>query len=333
MIRPPRGLRLAALAAALLLAAAGCSAHGGKRAEERAAQVGTNVATTPRLKIAMITHAAEGDTFWDLIRRGAEAAAAKDNVQLVYSGAVQAGDQANLVDQALTQDVDGIAVTLAKPDALKGAVGKAVAAGVPVVAFNAGLDRWKAMGVLEYFGQDENLAGRTAGERLATEGAKKVLCVIQEQGHDALEARCAGVQQGLTGGSVENLNVTGTDMPSVRSAITGKLTQDPGIDRVITLGAPFALTAVQSVKDAGSTAKVVTFDTNKALVAAVKSGDVRWAIDQQPYLQGYLAVDSLWLFKNNGNVLGGGQTVLTGPSFIDEKNVGQILQYANQGTR
>jgi simple sugar transport system substrate-binding protein len=333
MTRPHRAVRLVALASALLLAAAGCSAHGGKRAEERAAQFGTNVANTPRIKIAMITHAAEGDTFWDLIRKGAEAAAAKDNVQLVYSGAVQAGDQANLVDQALAQDVDGIAVTLAKPDAMKGAVQKAIGTGIPVVAFNSGLDQWKDMGVLEYFGQDENLAGQTAGKRLSDEGAKKVLCVIQEQGHVALEARCAGVKQGLTSGTVENLNVTGTDMPSVKSLITSKLTQDSGIDRVITLGAPFALTAAQAVKDAGSPARVVTFDTNKALVAAVKSGDVQWAIDQQPYLQGYLAVDSLWLYKVNGNVLGGGQTVLTGPSFIDAKNVGQILRYANQGTR
>jgi simple sugar transport system substrate-binding protein len=326
--------RLTALALALLLmAAGGCSSSGGKRAEQQAARFGAGVADTPRMKIAMVTHAAEGDTFWDLIRKGAEAAAAKDNVQLVYSSAVQAGDQANLVEQALAQDVDGMALTLAKPDAMKGVVAKARAAGVPVVAFNAGLDQWKDLGVLEYFGQDETLAGRTAGERLAAEGARKVLCVIQEQGHVALEARCAGVARGMAGRSVENLNVTGTDMPSVRSAITGKLMQDPAVDRVITLGAPFALTAVQAVRDAGSTAQVVTFDTNKALVAAVKSGDVLWAIDQQPYLQGYLAVDSLWLYKSNGNVMGGGQTVLTGPSFIDETNVAEISQYASRGTR
>ncbi|HEV7754612.1 MAG TPA: substrate-binding domain-containing protein [Mycobacteriales bacterium] len=333
MIQHQRAVRVAALVAALLLATTGCSGTGGKKAEQAAGRLGAGVADTPRMKVAMVTHAPAGDTFWDLIRKGAQAAADKDNVELRYSAAEQAGDQANLVEQALAEGVDGIALTLAKPDAMKAAVAKAEAAGVPVVAFNAGLDNWKDLGVLEYFGQDESLAGRTAGQRLASEGAKKVLCVIHEQGHVALEARCAGVKQGMPGGSVENLNVTGTDMPSVRSAITGKLTQDPGIDRVITLGAPFALAAVRSVKDAGGRAGVVTFDTNKALVAAVKSGDVRWAIDQQPYLQGYLAVDSLWLYKSNGNVLGGGQTVLTGPSFIDRENIAKISKFAIQGTR
>jgi simple sugar transport system substrate-binding protein len=238
------------------------------------------------------------------------------------------------VQNAVDQKVAGIALTLSKPDALKGWVQTAISAGIPVVAFNAGLDQWKDVGVMQYFGQDENLAGETAGKRLASEGAKKVLCVIQEQGHVALEARCAGVAKGMAGGgSTENISVTGTDMPSVKSTIAAKLQQDKGIDRVITLGAPFALTAVQSAKDAGSSAKIVTFDTNKDLVAAVKSGDVQWAIDQQPYLQGYLAVDSLWLYVNNGNVIGGDQNVLTGPSFIDKKNIDSIAKYAQNGTR
>ncbi|HEY0486917.1 MAG TPA: sugar ABC transporter substrate-binding protein [Mycobacteriales bacterium] len=328
-----RRRRLTALALALLLvAAAGCSGSGGKRAEQRAARYGTGVANTPRLRIAMITHAAQGDTFWDIVRKGALAAAAKDNVELLYSNNTQAPTQANLVDAALSNDVDGIALTLAKPDAMSGAMGKALAAGIPVVAFNAGLDRWKGLGALQYFGQDENLAGRAAGRRLSAEGAKKVLCVIHEQGHVELEARCAGVAAGF-GGTTENLNVNGTNMPSVRSTITGKLAQDPAVDRVVTLGAPFALTAVRSVRDAGSHAKVATFDTDKALVPAVERGDVEWAIDQQPYLQGYLAVDSLWLYLTNGDVVGGGQPVLTGPSFVDARNIGEIARYAARGTR
>jgi simple sugar transport system substrate-binding protein len=331
MNRPRPWLRAAALAAAVLLAAA-CSSTGGKRAEQGAANARTGVADTPRLTIQMITHAAQGDTFWDLVRKGAEAAAAKDNVRLIYSADPEAPRQATLVQTALDRKVDGIAVTLAKPDALQGAVQKAIAAKVPVVAFNAGLDRWKDMGVLEYFGQDENLAGRTAGERLSADGAKKVLCVIQEQGHVALEARCAGVKSGFTG-TTENLDVLGTSMPSVRSSITAKLRQDPSIDRVLTLGAPFALTAVDAAKDAGSTAKIVTFDTNKALVNAVETGSVQWAVDQQPYLQGYLAVDSLWLYITNGNVLGGGQTVLTGPSFIEKDNIDAVARFAANGTR
>ena len=48
---------------------------------------------------------------------------------------------------------------------------------------------------------------------------------------------------------------------------------------------------------------------------------MQWAVDQQPFLQGYLAIDSLWLYINNGNVIGGGQPTLTGPAFIEKSNV------------
>lgn len=312
--------------------AAGCSSTGGAP-ESSDEGSGAGTADTPRATIAMITHEVPGDTFWDLIRKGAEAAAAKDNIELRYSADPEAPNQANLVQSAIDSKVDGIAITLAKPDAMAPAVEAATAAGIPVVAFNSGYDSWKDQGVQQYFGQDETIAGEAAGARLTADGAKKTLCIIQEQGQVALESRCAGVTKGFTGGSTEILNVNSKDMPSVEATITAKLQQDPSIDHIVALGAPIALTAVQSKANAGSDATVVTFDTNSALVDAIKSGDVEWAIDQQPYLQGYLAVDSLWLYLNNGNTIGGGTPVLTGPAFIDSSNIDAIAEYAQNGTR
>ncbi|UUU28970.1 sugar ABC transporter substrate-binding protein [Streptomyces sp. CA-210063] len=329
--------RVAALTATLLagaLFAAGCSSSsGGKESEEGGDTAAAGKADTPRMTVAMVTHASPGDTFWDLIRKGAQAAAAKDNIELVYSADPNAGNQANLVQNAIDQKVDGIALTAAKPDAMKDVVAKATAAGIPVVGFNSGVDDWKELGMLEYFGQDENIAGQAFGERLDEAGAKHALCVIQEQGQVALEARCAGLKKGF-GGTTDILYVNGTDMPSVKSTITAKLKQDSSIDRVVTLGAPIALTAVQSVSDAASEAKVATFDLNKDLVRAVQDGDVEFAVDQQPYLQGYLAVDGLWLHKTNGNFSGGGTApVLTGPAFITKENVDDVAEFAAKGTR
>jgi simple sugar transport system substrate-binding protein len=161
-----------------------------------------------------------------------------------------------------------------------------------------------------------------------------VLCVLQAQGQVQLEARCAGVKQGLgSEGTMEKLYVDGTNNSAMLSGITAKLNQDKSIDYVITLGAPVALVALQSVGQANSSAKVVTFDTNPALVTKIKSGQVLWAVDQQPFLQGYESIDALWLFKVNGNILGGGQTVLTGPSFIDSSNIAKVAVYASRGTR
>jgi simple sugar transport system substrate-binding protein len=324
--------RLAAVAAAsvLALSASACSSSGGKP-EEAGGGMGAGSADTPRATIAMITHEVPGDSFWDLVRKGAETAAKKDNIELRYSSDPEAPNQANLVQTAIDSGVQGIAVTLAKPEAMKSAIESASAKGIPVVAFNAGGDAWQPMGVKEFFGQDEYIAGQETGKRLAAEGATKVVCVIQEQGHVGLESRCAGVKNTFPASEV--LNVNGKDMPSVESTITAKLQQDPAIDYVVTLGAPFALTAVQSAKNAGSPTKIGTFDTNAALVDAIQNGDVQWAVDQQPFLQGYLAVDSLWLYLNNGNVLGGGQPTLTGPSFIDKTNVEAVAEYAKAGTR
>ncbi|KUO15009.1 sugar ABC transporter substrate-binding protein [Streptomyces dysideae] len=323
-----------AVAAAAALTLAGCSSSsGGKKAEESADGASAGKATTPRMTIALVTHQSAGDTFWDIVRKGAEAAAAKGNVKLVYSADPNAGNQANLVQNAIDQKVDGIAITLAKPDALKDVVSKANAAGIPVVGLNSGVSEWQKLGLMEFFGQDETVAGEALGKRLNEAGAKKAVCVIQEQGNIGLTQRCDGVKKTFEG-DTETLNVNGTDMPSVKSTITAKLKQDSDIDYVVALGAPFALTAAQSVSEAGSKAKVATFDLNKQLTGAISEGTIEFAVDQQPYLQGYLAIDSLWLYKNNGNYMGGGeQPVLTGPAFVDKSNVEAIAKFAAKGTR
>ena len=321
-----------ALGLVMVLTLTACSSTGGA---PRSTDSGSNagVANTPAATVAMITHEVPGDTFWDLIRKGAEAAAAKDNIELRYSADPEAPNQANLVQSAIDSKVDGIALTLAKPEAMAPAVEAATAAGIPVVAFNSGYDAWSAMGVQQYFGQDETIAGRAAGARLTEDGARKTLCIIQEQGAVALEARCAGVRQGFTGGSTEILNVNSKDMPSVEATITAKMQQDPTVDTFVALGAPIALTAVQSKANAGSNANITTFDTNAALVDSIQNGDVQWAVDQQPFLQGYLAIDSLWLYLANKNLIGGGQATLTGPSFIDKSNIDAVAELAKGGTR
>ncbi|MGY0071180.1 sugar ABC transporter substrate-binding protein [Streptomyces sp. QTS137] len=333
--RPRRIVPLVAVAAAAALTLAGCSSgSGGKKAEEGGGDgASAGKADTPEMTVALVTHQAPGDTFWDIVRKGAEAAAAKDNVDLIYSADPNAGNQANLVQNAIDQKVDGIAVTLAKPDALKSVLAKAEKAGIPVVGLNSGLSDWKDLGLLEFFGQDESVAGEAFGKKLNEVGAKNTVCVVHEQGNVGLTQRCDGLKETFEG-ETQILNVNGTDMPSVKSTITAKLKQDSSVDYVATLGAPFAQTAVQSVGDAGSEAKVATFDLNKDLTKAIQAGDIEFAVDQQPYLQGYLAVDGLWLYENNGNYSGGGeQPVLTGPAFVDESNVDAVAEYAAKGTR
>ena len=332
MIRQRRALYVGAVLSGLALALAACSSEGGAQEEEQAAGGGDapDVESTG-LVIAMVTHAPAGDTFWDKIRVGAEAAAERHGVELRYSNEQESSGQATLVQNAVDAGVDGIATTLAFPDAMQPAVQAALDAGIPTVGFNQGIDQWEEFGMLMYFGSDETLAGQAVGERLTEEGAGKALCVIQDQGSVALEARCGGVAD--TFANTENIYVEGTDLPGTQASMTAKLQEDTEITHVVTLGAPFALAALDSISQANSQAEVVTFDLNVEAAQAIQNGDILFAVDQQPYVQGYLAVASLWLNLTNGNDIGGGGPVLTGPSFVGPENIEQILPYAENNTR
>ena len=317
---------LAVLAAAGMLVLGACSSEGGKKSEKSSEGAG------PRLKIALVTHSAQGDTFWDIVQKGAKAAAAKDNVEVLYSADPDGGKQAQLVQTAIDQKADGIAVTLAKPDAMKDVLARAAAAKIPVVSINSGAAESAKLGAIAHFGQDEAIAGEAAGTELTKIGAKKALCVIHEQGNIGLEDRCAGAKKTFRG-DLQNLFVQGANMPEVKSSITAKLQADKSIDGILTLGAPFAATAVDSVRETDSKAKIGTFDMNKDLVASIRSGDIQFAVDQQPYLQGYEAIEQLWLLKHNGNILGGGRPVLTGPATVTKENAAELEAFAKRGTR
>jgi simple sugar transport system substrate-binding protein len=119
----------------------------------------------------------------------------------------------------------------------------------------------------------------------------------------------------------------------VQSAIEAKLQADTSIDAVVTLGAPYADTAVKARQGAGSKAEIDTFDLNAKVAAGLADDSLGFAVDQQPYLQGYQAVDLLWLYKYNGDVLGGGKPVLTGPQIITEDQADELAEYTERGTR
>jgi simple sugar transport system substrate-binding protein len=281
--------------------------------------------------IAMVTHEAPGDTFWDKIRNGAEQAAKDHNITLKYSNDPDAGNQATLVQNAVSSKVDGLATTMPNPEAIGPAAQKAVEAGIPTVGFNAGGDTYKDYGMLMYFGSNEDLAGQTVGTKLTQENPGKTICVVQEQGQVQLEARCAGVAK--TDPSSEVLYVNGRDLPSVQQTIGAKLQQDTSVTSVVTLGADIALASQKAIADAGSQAKVATFDLNADVAQQIKDGGILFSVDQQPYVQGYMAVTALWLNLTNGNDIGGGGPVLTGPSIVDPTNIDPIIAYTKNNTR
>jgi simple sugar transport system substrate-binding protein len=325
-------IRALATAATLAVALAACSSQGGAQNQpSQGGGGGGGAAQGKRYTIAMVTHEQAGDTFWDKIRAGAQDAAKSLNVDLKYSNNENAPEQATLVQNAIDSKVNGLAVTLANGDAVIPVAKKAADAGIPVVVFNQGFDQYKQAGAKMYFGSDEDLAGQSIGQRITSDNGGKALCVIQAQGSVALETRCAGVKK--TFANTENLYVNGADKPAEQASIGAKLQQDKAITHVVTLGAGDALAALNAKTDAGSNTKVVTFDLNPDAAKAIKEGKIGFSVDQQPYVQGYMAVTALWLNLTNGNDIGGGKPVLTGPSFVDSTNIDQILPYTASNKR
>jgi simple sugar transport system substrate-binding protein len=324
----------AVLAAVLGASLMGCSSTGGKRAEERAAEAaeGRSAVNTPKWTFAMVTHSGDGDTFWDIVQKGAKMAADKDNINFLYSHNDEGQQQAQLVQAAIDKKVDGLIVSLAKPDAMKAVVAKAVKAGIPVITVNSGSAESKSYGALTHIGQDESIAGEAVGDELNARGRKKALCILHEQGNVGHEQRCAGAKKTFDG-TMQNLYVDGTNMPDVQASIEAKLQADKSIDAVVTLGAPFAAAAVKAKETAGSKAEIDTFDLNASVATGLKDQTLGFAVDQQPYLQGYEAVDLLWLHRYNQNVLGGGRPVLTGPQIITADDADELADYTKRGTR
>jgi simple sugar transport system substrate-binding protein len=292
--------------------------------------------TQTNLVFGMAVHANPAeDAFWAVVERGAQDAADTFGVTLKSGGSGDPAQQAQLVENYTADQVNGIIVSLANPDALKDSVTAAVAAGIPVITINSGADVWKEFGALTHVGQTEFVAGQGAGEKFNTEGATKVLCVIHEEANIGLQQRCDGLKDTFQG-ETENFSVASTgvrDVAGTVSAIQNKLIADTTIDGILTLNPIVAIAARDAIGAAGTSQKLATFDLSPDVLQSILDGQILFAIDQQQYLQGYLPVSFLYLYNTNLNTVGGGQPVLTGPGFVDQSNAAKIIELSAQGTR
>ena len=322
----PGRKRLLALAVAAPLLLAACST------DDTSGTGGKGGGGGGDLHFAVVTHGSAGDAFWDVVQNGAKAAGKDLGVTVDYQSDGDPQRQAQLIDAAVNQKVDGIVVSMANPDALQDSVQAAVAAGIPVVTINSGGERSAEFGAIGHVGQDETIAGQGAGRQLARSGAKKVLCVLHEAGNIGLEQRCSGASKGL-GSEVKTLQVDVNDLQAAQSTITSQLQSDSSIDAVLTLNSAVAAVAVAAAEDAGSKAQIATFDLNSDVISGIQDGKISFAVDQQQYEQGYLPIVMLKLYAKNLNTVGGGQPVLTGPAIVDKSNVKTVADLASAGTR
>jgi len=318
-------LRIAAVAAAAALTLTACSGTGQE-------DEGAESAEDLDLEVAVVTHGAPNDAFWSVVKSGADRAGEDLGVDVEYNSDPDVTKQAELVDAAVAEDVDGVVVSMANPDGLEKSVKAAIDAGVPVITINSGIQESKQFGAITRVGQSETIAGEAAGEKFNELGAKKLICVIHEAGNTGLEQRCAGAQKTFNG-AMQNLQVDGADTSKAKNQIQSAVQADDSIDGVLALNAQVALGAVQAVDGANGNVQIGTFDLSEDLIEQIQDGNVAFAVDQQPYTQGYLGVQFLYLYAINGNAMGGGKPVYSGPALVTEENADEVLEYAKNGTR
>jgi simple sugar transport system substrate-binding protein len=283
--------------------------------------------------VAMVTHG-DGGSFWSVAKRGAQQAAKDLGITLRYSESNNDPKrQAQLILAAVSQRVNGLAVSAPNPSALKNALARAGRANIPIITLNSGADQFKQLGAMTHVGQTETVAGQGAGERLKSSGAKKLVCVIHEQANIGLNQRCAGAKKTF-GGSFQTLQVAGTgNISTTKSQIQAKLQADKSIDAVLTLNPDIAIAAQDAIAGARSNAKLATFDLSGTVITSIKNGRILFAVDQQQYAQGYLPVVLLYLNYINAHELGGGLPILTGPGFVTKQNAAKVEALAKKGTR
>ncbi len=332
-LRPPRSSRRAplSLVAALLILPliSGCTV------DPTSARPDANPSDGPHtgpMRIAVITHGDAGG-FWSTVRRGAEdAAATLPDVTLDYQGSE--GDlklQSDMINAAINQGADALAVSAPDPGAISGALDRAEASGIPVITLNSGSDLLnERAGVITHVGQTESSAGVAAGEALAEAGATKVLCIIHEENNTGLQERCAGAAEGL-GGELVKVQVTGAADPGSTAREIGAAMDAQSPDAVLTLDPDIASAARKEVVSRDKI--LATFDLSPDVLDAVSAGEILFAVDQQPYLQGYLPVTFLELAVRNRNEVGAGELVATGPALVTQENAAAIAALAQEGTR
>lgn len=280
-----------------------------------------------------------GNAFWGLMERGANEAAAQNGARVTWTQGTEFSVEETVtrMEAAIAAEPDVMVVTDIDPDAFEPLMQQAQDAGIVVININAPSPNDDPP-YLFYVGADEYLAGRAAGQAVLDHSASappRAACAIQVQGHIALEARCQGYTDILedAGVTVDKIDVAGGPTEAESKAIAYfQANEDAGAIYTLTAGPEAFDPILGVVQGLDHEVVMVTNDTSEAAFAAIQAGDVAAAIDQQPYLQGYLPVIWAKLYVDYAMLPAGGQ-ILTGPFVIDQTNVDQIVELTADGYR
>jgi simple sugar transport system substrate-binding protein len=309
----------------------------------------------------LISHAPDSDSWWNTIKNAIKQADEDFNVQTDYRNPSNGdlSDMARLIEQAAARNYDGVITTIADYDVLKSAIKKVTDKHIPLVTINSGTEKQsKELGAIMHIGQPEYTAGKAAGEMAKAAGVKSFLCVNHYATNPASFERCRGFAEALGVDFKSSTLDAGQDPTGIQTKVSAYLRNHPDTGGVLALGPTSAAPTIKALQQMGLAGKIwfATFDFSDEIAKGIKDGTIQFAIDQQPYLQGYIPVAVLALVKKDHTTdpakieaalkdnpkfqkrlsdyglkpVYDPTTIRSGPGFITKENVDKVIKFAGQ---
>ena len=284
-------------------------------------------------RFVLISHAPDSDSWWNTIKNAIKIAADQMNVTVEYRNPPggDLADMGRIVQQAAASNPDGIIVTIADFDVLSGPVRNAVDKGIPVITINSGTpEQSEKLGALMHVGQPEYAAGFGAGKKAKAAGVTSFLCVNHYITNPASVERCQGYADALGVELGSQMIDSQLDPSEIKNRVIAYLRANPDTNGILTLGPTSAHPTLAALDEIGRAGDIHfgTFDLSSEIAKAIKADVIAFAIDQQPYLQGYLPVVILTNFVRYGVLPSG--NINSGPGFVVKNNIALVEKYAGE---
>ena len=280
---------------------------------------------------------AMNNPFFDVARDGClKRAKELGNVECIYKGPIEhePATEAQIIQDFITQKVDGLAISVADVAAMTKSIEAATAAGIPVVTFDADAPGSKR---LAYIGTNNKDFGLALGKQLAQlrpEGGKYAM-ISGGPGAKNLAERVDGVREALKGSKWVEVSGSPTfcndDSALAVQQMADLRTATPDLGAIVPVGgwpmfAPEGYKAFVNKNkkdiDAGKFTLVVA-DTLKMQLELLRDGYSNALTGQRPFEMGEKSMDILLAIKKGEKVP---EIVYTGLDLVTKDNVAQMLK-------
>jgi simple sugar transport system substrate-binding protein len=278
-----------------------------------------------KLKFVFVNHVTT-NPFFVPTKYGAEDACKLLGCTYQWTGsdAANVNEMVNATNSAITAKADGIAIALVDLKAFNGPTQKALDAKIPVLGYNAdAADNPR----LAYIGQDLFVSGQEMGKRIVElVPSGDVALFIATPGALNIQPRIDGALDTIKKsgkGITPHTIATGAAVPKELSTIDAYWVGHKDTKGMFAVDAGSTQGVAQVIKKYNLRDKDVKgggYDLLPAIQQLLAAGEIDFTIDQQPYLQGFLPVMELFMYKASGT-LSGIADVNTGLKFLDKETI------------